>query len=102
MTMEKKILDKDQQVKDLNVDNSQKQFELDRFKAKISQLQLEITNISQEKTTLISQLEESKRKYKQDVTVYSSKEVLLQEVTTKMETYRSDILMHFPSSSEII
>ena len=93
--MEKKILDKEQEVKELNVDNSQKQFEVDRMKAKISQLQLEITNISQEKTTLITQLEETKRKYKQDVTVYSSKEVQLKEITSKVETYRLEIFMYF-------
>ncbi len=91
MSMEKKILDKDQEVKELNVDNAQKQFEIERMKAKISQLQLEITNISQEKTTLVAQLEESKRKYKQDVSVFSSKEVQLKEVTTKIETCRSEI-----------
>ena len=99
--MEKKISAKDEEVKELNVDNSQKQYEVDRMKAKISQLQLEITNISQEKTTLLAQLEESRRRYKQDVSVYSSKEVQLTEVTTKMETYRFEILMYFRFSIEI-
>jgi chromosome segregation ATPase len=99
--MEKKISAKDEEVKELNVDNSQKQFEVDRMKAKISQLQLEITNISQEKTTLLAQLEESRRRYKQDVSVYSSKEVQLMEVTTKMETYRLEILMYFRFSIKI-
>ena len=99
--MEKKISAKDEEVKELNVDNSQKQFEVDRMKAKISQLQLEITNISQEKTLLLAQLEESRRRYKQDVSVYSSKEVQLTEVTTKMETYRLEILMYFRFSIEI-
>ena len=89
--MEKKLSDKEQGMKDLNVDNSQKQFELDRMKAKIFQLQLEITNISQEKTTLLAQFEESKRKYKQDLFVSSSKDVQLKEVNTKMETYRFEL-----------
>ena len=92
VSMERKILAKDQEVKELHMENSQKQFEIDRMKAKMSQLQLEITNISQEKTTLIAQLEENKRKYKQDVSAFSSKEIQLKEVSTKIETCRFEIL----------
>lgn len=86
--MEKKISDKDEQVNELTIDHSQKQSEVERMKAKISELQLEITNISREKAILSAQLEESTRKYKLDLSVYSSKEVQLNEAATKIETYR--------------
>ena len=94
MSLEKKVLERDQRMKELQVENSQKQFEMDRNKAKISQLQLEITTLSQEKTTLVSQLEESRRKYKQDISVFSSKEIQLKEVTAKIETYRFESLFY--------